>query len=200
VESLTKSDLRIKTKKMLKGLTLQEQDNKNALIQKKLKHFLATLHTQNEIANLGGFAPLKNEVNWVLDLMPEKLSLSFPVDHDSLEGFMVYRESSFEELIIKRSFGIEMMIPSPERRIVTPEVLLVPGLAFTKSGERLGRGKGFFDRYLESYEGTTIGICFSEQVVEEIPVNDLDQKVNFLINDLFIIDCKKNEEVQLKEI
>lgn len=57
------------------------------------------------------------------------------------------------------------------------DVLLVPGMAFTLSGKRIGRGMGFYDRLLESFVGTSVAVCFLEQIREDIPCMAHDQSV-----------------------
>lgn len=57
-------------------------------------------------------------------------------------------------------------------------LFLVPGRGFTKNGNRIGRGKGFYDRYLQSLKSnpeiTLAGVCFSFQLLEELPVDEND--------------------------
>jgi len=67
-------------------------------------------------------------------------------------------------------------------------IVLVPALAFTKDGTRLGRGSGYYDQLLKKTSGiktttkiTTIGICSKSQLVEELPKEPHDQKVNMVI-------------------
>lgn len=61
--------------------------------------------------------------------------------------------------------------------------MLVPGLAFTKKGHRLGRGKGYYDTYLEKCMENnprslvTIGLAYKEQIVDHIPTHDHDISV-----------------------
>ena len=64
----------------------------------------------------------------------------------------------------------------------TLDLILVPGVAFTRSGERLGRGGGFYDRLLASLPVHTIkiGICFDAQILLELPVEPHDQRVEFI--------------------
>lgn len=62
-------------------------------------------------------------------------------------------------------------------------ILIVPGLAFDKKGYRLGYGKGYYDRFLEKYTSNSIGLCYNALVVDKIPNDDYDRKVNFLITE-----------------
>lgn len=54
------------------------------------------------------------------------------------------------------------------------DVCVVPGLAFTSAGHRLGRGGGHYDRFLTGLPAATIGVCFAEQLVDELPVEAHD--------------------------
>jgi 5-formyltetrahydrofolate cyclo-ligase len=49
------------------------------------------------------------------------------------------------------------------------DLIIVPGLAFDKSGYRIGFGGGYYDRFLENFKGHTLSLCFSEQIVECVP-------------------------------
>lgn len=61
-------------------------------------------------------------------------------------------------------------------------LILVPGRAFSKNGERLGRGKGYYDTYLKNKLRNCIsaGVCFPFQIVNEIPVEPHDLKMDFM--------------------
>jgi 5-formyltetrahydrofolate cyclo-ligase len=64
--------------------------------------------------------------------------------------------------------------------IQTPQVVLVPGLAFTRDGHRLGRGGGYYDRLLSGLPAETvrIAVCFSFQLVDELPTEGHDERVH----------------------
>ena len=63
------------------------------------------------------------------------------------------------------------------------DLLLIPGLAFTRTGERLGRGRGYYDRLLASRElrAVKIGVCFSAQLIDELPTESHDQRLDRVI-------------------
>ncbi len=61
------------------------------------------------------------------------------------------------------------------------DLILVPGLAFDLHGCRLGRGKGYYDRLLKELSGTTCGIAFDQQIVEEIPTAPHDVRLDRLL-------------------
>ena len=63
----------------------------------------------------------------------------------------------------------------------------IPGVAFSLKGDRLGRGAGFYDRLLENEQGVKVGICSSERIVEQIPHEKHDIKMDFVLTDKEII-------------
>jgi 5-formyltetrahydrofolate cyclo-ligase len=75
----------------------------------------------------------------------------------------------------------------PEADVEThwPDVVIVPGLAFTTTGDRLGQGGGWYDRFLASVPAgcTTIGVCFAEQIVDELPVEGHDVRMDHVVTD-----------------
>lgn len=66
---------------------------------------------------------------------------------------------------------------SPER----VGLALIPGMAFDRSGGRLGRGKGFYDRLLPQLHCPLIGLCYACQIVDEVPRDSFDIKVDKVI-------------------
>ncbi|UII54864.1 5-formyltetrahydrofolate cyclo-ligase [Cytobacillus spongiae] len=67
------------------------------------------------------------------------------------------------------------------------DLMIVPGIAFSRSGFRLGFGGGYYDRYLENYDGITISLAFSCQLVDELPIESHDQSVSKIITEKELI-------------
>lgn len=68
---------------------------------------------------------------------------------------------------------------APQCRLIAPndiELMIVPGVAFTHSGQRLGRGGGFYDRYLSlaTFKAHTIGVCYAHQIIDNLPIEPHD--------------------------
>jgi 5-formyltetrahydrofolate cyclo-ligase len=61
------------------------------------------------------------------------------------------------------------------------DLILVPGVAFDARGGRLGRGKGYYDRLLKEWRGTTCGVAFDQQVVEAIPCEPHDARLDCVL-------------------
>lgn len=69
------------------------------------------------------------------------------------------------------------------------DLVLVPGLGFSRQGHRLGRGKGYYDTFLRSYKEkfgrlpVTVGLAFKEQMCDQIPVAENDVNIDFVLYD-----------------
>lgn len=72
------------------------------------------------------------------------------------------------------------------------DAALVPGLAFDETGSRLGRGMGYFDRLLQEVSGAKIALAYDFQVLNEVPAEAHDARVDFIITETRRIQTKGN--------
>lgn len=94
------------------------------------------------------------------------------------------RVGSVDEGLIVRKHGVPEPAegnPEVDRREI--DLILVPGIAFDGSGRRLGRGGGFYDRFLARCGPRTrfVGVALDEQIVGEVPVGLTDVRVNAVV-------------------
>ena len=67
------------------------------------------------------------------------------------------------------------------------DLIIIPGLGFSRQGDRLGRGKGFYDTYLHRYEQkmkvkpATVALAFYEQICDSIPTTDQDVPIDLVL-------------------
>lgn len=73
------------------------------------------------------------------------------------------------------------------------ELVIVPGVAYDRKGNRVGRGKGYYDRLLESTSATKIGVAYDFQLVDAIEAEPHDVKVDFIITDKNVITIKSTK-------
>lgn len=71
-------------------------------------------------------------------------------------------------------------------------LIIVPGSVFDRKGNRMGYGKGFYDRYLSEHGGIKIGLAFSFQVLELIESKEHDVPMDFIVTEKEIIDTRKS--------
>ncbi|MDZ5470996.1 5-formyltetrahydrofolate cyclo-ligase (plasmid) [Bacillus sp. 31A1R] len=67
------------------------------------------------------------------------------------------------------------------------QLVIVPGLGFSRKGFRLGFGGGYYDRFLIEYEGDTLSLAFEQQILESVPVEEHDIPVKQIISNEEII-------------
>jgi 5-formyltetrahydrofolate cyclo-ligase len=81
--------------------------------------------------------------------------------------------------------GMREPIPGMPFPVVDIDLVIVPGLAFDAAGNRLGRGRGFFDRFLShpDFAGVACALAFEEQYVDKVPVHAHDVPVDMLVTD-----------------
>ena len=85
--------------------------------------------------------------------------------------------------LIPHPFGI----PEPEANapVLTPEdidLVLVPALCYDRRGFRLGRGAGYYDRWLADFTGVSVGMCYRELMQEQLPREEHDRPVKILLS------------------
>ena len=89
------------------------------------------------------------------------------------------------DALVFGAFGI--LEPQGERPCPAGEIDLVvcPGVAFTADGRRLGRGRGYYDRYLgdPAFRGFRVGVCYAHQLVDDLPVEPHDVFMDYVITD-----------------
>jgi len=79
------------------------------------------------------------------------------------------------------AFGIEE--PLGEAVDVIPDLAVIPLLAFDRSRSRLGKGKGYYDRFLANYRGKSVALAYGEQEVEKVPTEPFDRRPDKIVTD-----------------
>lgn len=113
-------------------------------------------------------------------------TIAFPKTYEA--GMMkFYRIDTLNDLEYSNSFKLYEPRESLENLINKSdiELMIIPGVCFDEFNNRIGFGKGYYDRYLYGCDKIyKMGICFSEQITDEkILVNELDVKMNYIISD-----------------
>jgi 5-formyltetrahydrofolate cyclo-ligase len=184
--------IREEIKSALRELTPQEHSQKSQKVANHLWSFLAGFyreHFNSPDSYLGLFAPLFDEVNIFGQEEHRNYPCAFPFGEEQHKFLMSFKESTYDDLVECRRFGVTIRSPKQDAPLVSPQVLVIPGIGFSHNGARLGRGKGYYDRYLEKFSGTKIGVCFEEQLIEKLPCDEHDQLMDFIVSENGVIDC-----------
>jgi 5-formyltetrahydrofolate cyclo-ligase len=172
---------------------------KQALINRKNKYFevsdfffkplfkLLDKEMKNKKISLSLFYPTNYEVN-VLKLFDfnkiKKIKTLLPITKS--KNKMNFVEWQNLDPLKVNNFGI--LAPCIKKKFLIPNVMLVPLLAFDLQNNRLGYGKGFYDKYLSKFSKnkkkiTTIGVAFSFQKYNKLPVSKLDIKLDYILTE-----------------
>ena len=125
-----------------------------------------------------GFAPLGSEPDWLGDDRPADPILAFP--RATADGLAFFADRELQPGL----FGA--LEPPGTTPAPAPDLILVPGLAFDRAGFRLGRGGGFYDRFLASLSEprpVLCGVCFSCQILPAVPREPHDSRMDYLLSD-----------------
>ena len=160
-------------------LKITNKEEKEKVILRKLLNHKRIIESNNILV----YISMKNEVSTnklIEELLKLNKNIYVPKIINSEMNF--YKFNSFEELklgkynILEPTSNIEFINDSNS-------VIIVPGLLFDKSNNRLGYGGGYYDKYLENKNIYKIGICFSTFIVDKIIVDDYDIKMDEVITE-----------------
>jgi 5-formyltetrahydrofolate cyclo-ligase len=92
---------------------------------------------------------------------------------------------SLTEDLVASSMGIREPVSGTPFPVPLIDLVIVPGLGFDEYGNRVGRGRGFYDRFLAhaEFQGVACGLALEEQLVPSFPVGPLDRQMDMLITD-----------------
>ncbi len=131
---------------------------------------------------------------WVTRVLAEGKRLALPKVNHHTNCLDLYWVDDLENQLAAGLWGIrEPIVERCERLIVSygVEFVLLPGVAFTRDGARLGYGKGYYDKLLARmvHCPALVAGAYSMQVVEDIPQEATDRKVEWLVTENEMIDC-----------
>lgn len=88
------------------------------------------------------------------------------------------------------AFNIEEPQGEDTASINDIELIIVPGVAYDRRGNRIGRGKGYYDRLLQSSDAVKMGVAYACQLCDDIEPDDFDVRMHYVITDDGIIKCE----------
>lgn len=180
---MDKKSIRQSIKRATQGLSREETCHQSDSVNAALREII--MRRKPSVVAL--FSPLPDEVditpvieylveqNQCLVVLPR---VDIKADKPTME-FYPYRKAEMEV----GAYGINEPqgdTPCPAEAI---DLMVVPAVAFTRRGERLGRGKGFYDCYLsrEGFRAYTVGVCYSHQLLDSLPTEPHDCRVDEVV-------------------
>lgn len=177
-----KADLRQQVRARLNALTPDQQTAASRDICSRLREHASWQSATTVLC----FAPLPDEAD-VWPLVTEGLAtgklIGLPRFAPEHSGYVASQVRDLERDVRIGRFQIREPLPGcPELVLSRFDLILVPGVAFDKHGQRLGRGQGYYDRWLrEVHRATLCGVAFREQLLEEIPAASHDVRMHLVV-------------------
>ncbi|WP_321518761.1 5-formyltetrahydrofolate cyclo-ligase [uncultured Bacteroides sp.] len=151
-------------------------------LSEKLFFHLESLPTFQKAKIILLYHSLKDEVRThsFIEKWKEEKTILLPVVEGENLKLRIHKDSSS---LRTGAYGIE----EPTGKLFTEydkiDMAIIPGISFDAHGNRLGRGKGYYDRLLPDIKAYKIGICFAFQVSEDIPTEPHDTKMDLVITE-----------------
>ena len=177
-KNIRKKIIKIRSQKYKKGLIISLKKINKILLSHKKKKII-----------IGGYYPSNYEIDClkILKILQNKgHKISLPVIKNKSQ--MDFYEYNNNDPLMVNKFGI--LEPKPNN-LVFPDIIFVPMVAFDKSKSRLGYGGGYYDRYIakinKKKKCLTLGLAFSFQEVNKVPIDKFDKKLDIILTELNIL-------------
>ena len=183
---MEKRELRRVVKERFRALDAEEKQQKSAAVVLLLGEILA----QREASVVALFSPMNDEVQ--IAPLVEKLAkegrcrVVLPRVESMADGEAEMEFYDYEPTqLAVGAFGIIEPQAGEPCEASEIDVMVVPGVAFDRNGGRLGRGKGYYDRYIsrEEFRAECIGVCFDFQLFDELPTEPHDRAMDMVVSD-----------------
>lgn len=186
-ENLSKQELR----KHYQKLRNQVPPEYSKVVSENAKTiFLENLKISDKTI-VSGYYPTNNELSPLplLEYFSSKnIVTALPVV-TAKDSPLEFQKWSFGEALFESSF---FKIQQPKSKVVLPDIIIVPLLAFDKNKHRLGYGAGFYDRTLQQLKASghkfiSVGYAYSFQEASSLPTHDGDIQIDLIVTDEKII-------------
>lgn len=189
VINVNKQGLRNQLLSRLVTLTKDEIIRRSENVEK----LLSSLHIFKRAKTVMVYYPLRGEVN-ILPMVRKVLGkkFCFPVMDLEKKDLCPFAVNDLERDFIKGPYSVMQPDETRALKVEVEEIdlVIVPGLAFDREHNRLGRGGGFYDRFLKQIPSTTsrVGVAFDFQILKSLPTElSLDEKVDLVVSEHTIV-------------
>jgi 5-formyltetrahydrofolate cyclo-ligase len=169
----------------LQSLSYEEKQKSSLQIQKNLSSEL-----KSERGIWAGYMPLATEpvIEWI-EAAPQ-LTWAFPVASGECLKFKIPTKG-----FKRAALGFQEPV-GDEVELTEISGFIIPGLGFDKSGYRLGRGGGYYDRTLKNSKKNKLGVCFEVSLLNDLPFEDHDVRCDKIITEkqVYVVKTAEGEQ------
>jgi len=177
-------------KAALRKILLERRDETSAdlrdISSRKIHENLKQMNVYNTSQNIACYFPIGSEVNTqeiMLDILEKGKNLLLP---RITKNDIIFHVITNLEQLEKGDFDI--MEPRDDyEKAKKIDCILVPTIAISKSGIRLGYGRGYYDRFLSTIKSVKISLTYSKQIIKSIPNDTHDIKMDWIVTEDEII-------------
>ena len=129
--------------------------------------------------------------SWVRQALNDGKTLLLPKVNTETRKLDLYRVTDVDTQLVPGAFGIREPQSCAAAKLEEADFILLPGVAFGRDGARLGYGGGFYDKLLACliHTPTLIAAAYAMQVIEGIPQEATDHRVQWLVTEDEVIQC-----------
>ena len=184
-------------KRKSKILSKKKLIRKNALIKRKkisinsyyasfaaMKYFFRCFSVSKDDV-IGCYWPIQDELDTrplISELIKKKIKIALPV---ILDNCMLFKSWNIKDSLFFSKY--KFYGPSMKSSTLKPNIIITPALAVDLKGNRIGYGKGFYDKYYNIHKSENyVGYSYSQQIFKTLPFNQHDLKLNTVVTDNFV--------------
>lgn len=177
----SKKEIRNRIRRIRESMSCSEIEEKSLKITEKT----AAQSWFSEAQTVMSYISIKNEIDTSYlnrKIVESGKKLLFPViENEEIKAVAV---DGADYTTAVKKFGV--IEPENGRELDKNEIdlVIVPGVAFDREGNRIGFGKGYYDRFLKGYRGKKAALCYDFQIVEKIESEEHDEKVDIIISEI----------------
>lgn len=185
MNNFSKTEFRTKYKNIRNSINLEIREEKSKIITKRFVDNFSSLNNYFVYVDFSSEVQTGDIIKYLIE---NNKKISIPkcdVKNSTMEPTIFNRDS----LMIKNAYGIYENCADDifQEKI---DVILLPALTVDRKGNRLGYGKGYYDKFINSlnYKPILVGLCYDEQIFNEtLPSDKFDVRLDYVITDAEII-------------
>ena len=175
---------------LAKRKAISDEQKKN--YSQKICEHIMNMSQYKSAVTIAAYSAIGNEVDLSPVVFDCNKRIALPVCTE--ENTLIFKLIGDESTLEKGHFGI--FEPKPDQPEISPDeidLMLVPGAVFDPEGNRIGYGKGYYDRIMAQSECMTVGVAYSMQIADKIENEPHDIKVDLIVTEEGIHKCTDGE-------